>query len=79
MTFSHSLLSSARQEQAATNQQLPNDPWLRSVVEIPSTTSLGLSHISCWTKKGEKGKELQGEGEREGWMEKGGRRKVERE
>ena len=37
-TFSQSFFSNARAEQAATNQQLPSAPWLRSVLLRPSTT-----------------------------------------
>lgn len=50
-TLSQSFLSSARAEHAATNQQFPRAPWLRSVLLSPSTISLGLSHISCKVRR----------------------------
>ena len=37
----------AKQEQAATNQQLPTTPWFRSWELMPSTNRWGSSLISC--------------------------------
>ena len=45
-TLFHSFRSKESAEQAATNQQLPTAPWLRSLGSNPSTTSFGLEHIS---------------------------------
>lgn len=47
LTFCHSDSREARDEQAATNQQLPTWPWCRSWELMPSTKRRGSSHMSC--------------------------------
>lgn len=47
LTFCHSASREARDEQAATNQQLPTWPWCRSWELMPSTKRRGSSQMSC--------------------------------
>ena len=72
ITFSHSLISEAKHEHAATNQQFPRTPWFRSVVLTPFTTRWGLSQISCLGGGGERrGREREGGNRRgEGWKDR---------
>ena len=55
-TLCHISFFCARQEHAATNQQLPMAPWFKSLPLTPSTISFGFSTISC--KNTEKNRKL---------------------